>query len=547
MRTDFPDGTFETCSFDALGRPTVQTRQDGSAIFPSFDLKGRCYSQTALDAGATNQIMTRLNYNGFDSCTQIQQGIACGAHCSSNVQRTFDSLGNLLSESQNGHLVSHTYSHRGRTSTTYPGGSRFYENRDSLGRLISCTADGATGPAIVSFEYLGSSVSKDTRANGVVTTFTFRGDGDAAIPGSGADFSFDACVQSITTSPLGTVLSRDTFNRNRSQDLIRRETAFSGEASTVSPLRRQVYSYDGLHRVTRMQTLVRTTPGTAPVSESDVSYTLDLEGKRLTAAGGSNPGSYTSSDIKPPGDFQMSQYTTWPGGSLEWDENGNLTTFSHGAAPAIAHRLRYDVHSRLVAVENSATGDTLASFGYDACDRLISRTLPAAVGLPSATTFFIYDGERCIQELGNDGQPDMTFAALGHCISTRNGTIYYPHGGGGIQDAMRQSVSVGMGMMPHVKLLTSANGIPFERFDCDDACKPIFLTSEGAVRQGAEESLSGFKWMAPEAFRDRVSGLYFHRDGTYSPDLGQDISCKIKLEVTETKKNYVGHVTLIKQ
>ena len=524
VRTDFPDGTHEDSSFNSLGRMTGYTRKNGAVIAADFNYRGCVTSSTTTDSDPSIPPVTTVHrYDGLGNVVRTTQG-------GSDIVCAFDSCSDLLSETQNGRVVSHTYNHRGRSSTTYPGGARFNEVCDSQGRLISCAADGASGPPIVAFEYLGSRVSKDTRLNGVVTTCLYRGDGDASAQGGGEDFSFDACVQSTTTSPASVVLSRDTFNRNRNQQLTRRETAFSSEPSTIAPLRRQIYTLDRLDRITRMQTGVRTTPGSATVPESDVRYTLDLEGKRLTATGGTNPGTYTSSSSSPPGDLQMKQYTTWPGGNLEWDANGCLVVHAHGTGGSF--RYRYDALSRIVGVEDNATGDTLVSFGYDACDRLASRVIP---GAPAVTTTFVYDGETCIQELGSDGQPDMTFAALGHCISTRNGTIYYPHGGGGMAD---------------VKLMTLTNGTPFERFDCDDACKPIFLTSEGVVRQNANRALSNYDWI--KASLDRIkltwspqSQLFLGSDGVYSPVLGQDVSSTITPGAA-TKKNYVGHVTLMK-
>ncbi len=533
VRTDFPDGTFEASAFDALGRLTRHTRKSGAIVSIDSDPNGRCLSSTVSPpADATiAPIQTVHRYDGLGNCVRTTQG-------ASDIVCAFDSCCDLLSENQTGRVVSHTYNHRGRSSTTYPDGTRFTEVCDSQGRLISCALEGASGPPIVAFTYLGSRVASDTRLNGVVTTFTYRGDEDTPIQGSG-DSSFDACVQSIVSSTASGVLSRDTFSRNRNQQLIRRETAFSSETSAIAPLRRQVYTLDRLDRVTRMQTGVRTVPGSATVTESDVRYTLDLEGKRLTATGGSNPGTYTSSSSIPPGDLQMKQYSTWPGGNLEWDANGCLVVHAHGTGGSF--RYRYDALSRMVAVEDNGTGATLVSFGYDAWDRLVSRVIP---GAPDVITTFVYDGEMCIQELGGDGLPEMTFAALGHCISTRNGTIYYPHGGGS-----SLATSPGGGM-PHVKLITLGNGAPFERFDCDDACKPIFLTSEGVVRPGATRSLSLYNWVKDCYDRGSLwsseTGLFLHTGGTYSPDLGQDVSKTKPKETPKPREEFVGHVTLLK-
>ncbi len=524
VQTDFADGTHESSTYDTLGNRTTHIRKSGQVIAADFNYRGSITSVTVSNADPEVVPVppTSYHYDGRGNCVRLTQG-------TSDIVLDFDSCGDLVSESQNGRVVSHTHDHRGCSSTTYPDGTRFNEVRNAQGLLLSCAAEGAAGPPIVALTYLGSRVATDTRLNGVATTYLYRGNGDGPIPGGGQDFSFDACVQCTVTGPGDVVLSRDTFNRDRNQNIVRRETVFNGGPSTMAPLRRQVITRDRLGRLTRMQTFARAFDGASVASESDVIYTLDLEGKRLTATGGANPGAYTSSSSIPPGDLQMNQHSTWPGGNLEWDDNGNLEVYSHGTAGTF--RYRYDALSRLVAVEDNATGTPLASYGYDAIGRLVSRAIPGGGGLPPVTTSFVYDGEMCIQELGGDGLPDMTFAALGHCISTRNGTIYYPHGGGSL------ATSPGGGM-PHVKLVTLANGSRFECFDCDDAGKPIFLTSEGVVRQGASDSLSGLRWILrySSAAGHRAtandlwcpeSGLLLCPGAVYSPDLGTEVSTPV--------------------
>ena len=92
--------------------------------------------------------------------------------------------------------------------------------------------------------------------------------------------------------------------------------------------------------------------------------------------------------------------------------------------------------------------------------------------------------------------------------------------------------------------LTNGTGAVLERFDYDDGGQPVFLTSEGAVRPSATSSLSGYRWMVPECIWSPESGLFNCPGGTYIPALGQEVSAKTKPK--ERKKEYVGHVTLMK-
>jgi hypothetical protein len=143
------------------------------------------------------------------------------------------------------------------------------------------------------------------------------------------------------------------------------------------------------------------------------------------------------------------------------------------------------------------------------------------------TTFFIYDGDNCVQELGGDGVADLTFATGGsgikHCISTRNGTLYYPNGGGS------------------TALITGGTGATVERFDCEDAFRPVFLTSDGIIRQGATSSLIGFRWLQFGCAWCPENGFFDFTGGIFSPSLGQPVSAhkdKPKQSSTPTNRGW---------
>ena len=565
VRTDFPDGTFETNTFDNLGHLVLHQRKNGAVVAADYDFKERARSVTCTDPtpGVIPVPPTTYQYNGRDDCTRLTEGTL-------DVIRTFDSCGDLVSERQNGHLVQHTYTHRGRASTTYPSGARFNETRNAQGLLVAVAAEGAGASPISTIQYLGYRPAQETRANGVVTTYVYRGINDPPLPGAGPDSSIDACVECVVTGPGGAVLSRSFFSRDADQLLIRRETLFGDGANSAAPLRRQLMTRDPLGRLTRMVTGARLTAGTAITPESDVTYTLDLEGKRLTATGGLHPGAYASSDLIPPGDLQMNQYTSWPGGALEWDDNGSLTLLSNGAAGT--EQLVYDACSRLVAVVDPNTGAAAATYSYDACDRLISSTVAdSGTGLPPAPTFFIYDGDTCIQELDELSQPRTTFAAMGLCIIPIDGDPIYPHGS---SNFLMRSIKAGHYAVSnfHIEVdgasggyfrpfqapsyevedvsqcVTTGTGTVLERFDFDDGGQPIFLTSDGVVRAGASSALSGIRWMAPECIWSPESGFFLCPGGTYSPALGQEVSAKVKRKETKEsgRKEFKGHVTLLK-
>ena len=71
--------------------------------------------------------------------------------------------------------------------------------------------------------------------------------------------------------------------------------------------------------------------------------------------------------------------------------------------------------------------------------------------------------------------------------------------------------------------LTSSTGAVVDRYDCDDADKPIFLTSEGLPSSSTSSSI-GLRWMAPECAWEPEIGMFACPGGIYSPDLGQQVS-----------------------
>lgn len=556
---DFPDGTHENFTYDDLGRLASQTQQDGSVRSSTYDLNGRVASDTWSNVPASIITVdpTVIQYDGLSRRVSCTQG-------ASVLTWTYDSIGNELSGSHNGLTVTRTFNHRGRTGITYPDGTRFSEERTVHGDLLTLSAVSPAGvlisPPVVSMGYSGHRVLRDTRANGVVTVQTYRGDGDVTIPGTGTDFTTDGPVRSVISNEAGTVLSDDSVSRDRNQDVIRTDTFFAADTVANRPFRRKLFTLDRLGRVTGCTTGFRASTGVPAAIESEVTYTLDLEGNRLTTTGGLHPGVYTQSPLPPMLDQEMSQYTTWPGGPLTWNDNGSLT---HMSDSTNSFDCIYDCNARLVGVNDSATGTARANYAYDGEGRRTrSSVFSSDPGTSPITTFFVYDGDDCVQELGDDGHANMTFATggtgIGLCIISKNGTLVYPHGGGtaigneiqyrGHGTTLKGIARGGNGSY----LMTGSTSTPVERLDSDDAGRPIFLTSDGIVRPGATTALTEYRWIlrysaaiaqskygrvkvqffwdregsrsAPAAAWCPETGFFQCLDGVYSPQLGQPVS-----------------------
>jgi hypothetical protein len=74
------------------------------------------------------------------------------------------------------------------------------------------------------------------------------------------------------------------------------------------------------------------------------------------------------------------------------------------------------------------------------------------------------------------------------------------------------------------RLMAGGNGVVQERFDCDDTCRPVFLTSDGIPRATATSALTGFRWLQGECAWCPETGFFQCPDSVYSPALGQCVS-----------------------
>lgn len=613
-RCDKPDGTFETVAYDALGALHETRSPDGSICTFTTDAMLRITGETWSNVPASVVALAdrSLGYNGLGACVRATQG-------ASHVSIAYDSCGNAISETSNGLTVARSFDSHGRNGITYPDGSSFAETRNALGQLLAVHALNATGtpqqPPVVQHAYAGERVWRRTQGNGVVTQYDYRSDNEAPLPGA-PDFSFDACVRITVTDGAGILLADEVTKRDRARRITVRNSAFSAAQQPAG--RSKNFSYDLLGRMTGCVTKRREAAGAPVLTESETSYALDLEGRRLSASGGANPGSYTQASTLPPGDQQMGQYTSWPGGAISWDDNGNITSLTTGGSGSTCD-ISCNSGYRIVAASNGGTGTGLVSYEYDALGRMASRTPQGG-----KKTVFCYDGTCCILEMQEDGSGSLaTFRRItcpeGYavCISTPGNPDYYPvaknsspnyrvctcpdgyyissaarnkvqhwgdphenlngryvkglfgssrmenhgdpHEGGGkhIKDWSglalhwgdphenlngRRRITCDDGWStdgtatgrvqhwgdPHENLngfalATDPSGHALERFDCDAAGKPIFLTADG-LPTTAKSAIGPVRWMAPECLWEPELEMFLGPDATYCPDLGTTVT-----------------------
>ncbi|MCU0795512.1 MAG: hypothetical protein MUF31_06200 [Akkermansiaceae bacterium] len=557
-RCDFPDGTFLAYTHDARGFVHQARFLDGEIRTLDVDAAGRTTRVVSSDAAFP---ATEYGWDSFGRLTRALQG-------SSLVTASYDSTGNAINETTENappglppefFSISRSFDGRGRTSITYPDGKVFLEERDALGRLRSISATDSFGtvisPPIVELSYLGHRISRSVQANGVSTEYEYRGDGDAPAPG-GLDASFGSVTMTTVRKGGGTLIARVVERRAPDQRVIAR--AISWSEAVDAPGRRHEYLHDEVGQMIGRTTERRESSGGPWIAESSVTYELDTEGKRISATGGDHPGTYTQSPSVPPGDLAAHQYTTWPRGGIEWDDNGNVVSVETDAGALV---FDHDAAGRMTACRAGVGAPPIVSYEYDALDRRIARTEYDGSGAPVSRVRYVHEGEVCIQEWSDDGSGTSSAAlthvasnGVRHCISTRAGTLYYPHGNSvqhwgdpHLNESGRAASHDDTGFSPisgHFPpvIIADASGSMLEGNDCDDAGKFVFLSASG-LPTGSNHPIGPIRWMAPESLLDDAIGLTLGNGVVYSPDLGSAVA---KPKKGKPHKTYVGHVTLMR-
>lgn len=558
-RCDFPDGTFLAYSHDARGFVHQCRLLDGETRTLDVDAAGRTTRVTSSDPAFP---VTEYSYDSRGHVSGVGMG-------STTVTAIYDSTGNQTGETCNdtpaglppeSFSISRTFNARGRTGIIYPDGRHFLEERDALGRLLSISQADSSGlplsPPIVEITYLGHRVARTKQANNVTTEYQYRGDGDAPAPG-GLDASFGHAITTTVLKDGSTLLARVVQRRAPDQRVIARSIVWSDDPDAAG--RRHEYLLDDVGQLISRVTERRESTGGAWIPESSVSYELDTEGNRLTATGGDHPGSYFQNPANPPGDLAMHQYSTWPRGNLEWDDNGNIVSVeTDGGVLAFDH----DAAGRMTACRPGIGAPPVVTYDYDGLGRRIARVEYDGSGTPISRVRYLYDGSVCIQEWSDDGSGTSSAAlthvasnGIRHCISTRAGTLYYPHGHSvqhwgdpHVERSIGTSKDNAVAFTPSGEfhpptLIADASGNMLEGNDCDDAGKLIFL-GPGGLPTGSNHPIGPIRWMAPEAMLDDTIGLTLGTGLVYSPDLGAVVSKEKPKK--KPHKTYTGHVTVMR-
>ncbi len=379
-----PDGVWIEHGYDAAGNRVYTQFNNGRNITLSYDDLDRLVEVNVLPdpttIGTTRQTfdhdpmgrVTRMTDNG------IQFAGLSTAVSPTVVERSFDSLGRLVSESQNLQTVTYVRDGVGHVlSTEYPNGRVVERSHDELGRLS--TVEDAKG-FIAGLDYEG----------GRIVEKRFGAD---ASPVATTHFDFDA-MRRIT----------DVDHRDGAGNLlvgldVRYDAAGHRVAQDLSPDPANVFD-----ELLQLDSLYRT----ASWKRGDLDATLATisnvqETQAWNLDGANNWDSHdrdgtTCTRTHNAGNQVTSESCGGSSESFAYDPNGNLAEDDDFA-------YHYDFLNRLVRVDDKTLDDPLLVFGYDAIGRRIVKVVNeqqfSIDGLGPRLpvhTLYTYDGANVIQE-----------------------------------------------------------------------------------------------------------------------------------------------------
>ena len=396
--------------YDPAGNPTSTTSAEGHTTQRTFDAAGRLTSLIE-PVSATSSITSTFGYDASGARTRTTDGR------DNAVWTTYNTLGlveSVIEPATAAHpgaadrTWTNLYDASGNaTATLQPGGVRLDRTFDHLNRMTSETGSGtamATVNRAVTYDSAGrltaigdhtleyndrSLLTKVSKATNQVAAYTYDATGNLTQrvdPTGTATYTWDAVDRLSTASDPVTgrtwTYGYDNANRLTSK-------------TSANPAGTQTYGYDTMDRLTSQT--VKNNSGT---ELSKITYGWDkddnLTTKTTTGTAGAGTNTYTHD--------RAGRLTSWtaPGGAVTaytWDASGNRTgagtdtfvydqrnrltsgagvdytytprgTLATETKAGVTRDLAFDAFDRMVS-------DGEATYGYDALDRMTSRTVGA--------------------------------------------------------------------------------------------------------------------------------------------------------------------------
>ncbi len=349
-QTTQADGTVASCVYDIHGNVTAATDANGTVVAASYDAGNRLTGKSITPAAgvATTTTAETYAYNGLDRLTQASNN-------SSSSGFTYDSLGDTLSETQDGLTTTSSYDALGRRlSIAYPGGRTLAYTYDAANLCSSVTlaadASGDTLGLLATHHFIGGLPERRDNRNHTQTLYTY--DGAVGVANASGDSGWARLSHLQTVNTLtSAVIDETTLAYDAAQNQSAKTSGFPGT------VRARTYQFDAANR------LVNTVVTTNAVETRNTVYTLDKAGNRLGVTGDAHPGTYTLSGA----DLEDNQYTSTPVADFSYDANGNRRAES--SAGQVVRSFAYDCANQLTGITTLSGGGsqslTVANAGFE--------------------------------------------------------------------------------------------------------------------------------------------------------------------------------------
>ena len=500
--TQYPDpttgaastGQAETYSYDAVGEETTYTDRNGTTHAYTYDSLGRLTTDAVMTFGTgVDQSVAKVGYTYTD---QGQRATATSYDASGNVVNqtsdSYDAFGNLMSEAQavSGAVAAGTPTvgyttdpATGRpTSMTYPDGRTLTYNYGSgtdgnISRLTSISDGSGT---IQSYGYQGLATPLTaTSGNGVTQTTTLD--------------TFGRVATNTHTNSSGTTIDGQQYTYDQNSNVLSRR-------NLVLPGQSEVYTYDGLNRLTTFARGTLNGDGTAIAGAPTGTESWDYD-----AVGNWKSNTVNGTTTVRTNNAQ-NQVSTVGSATLTYDANGNTLTDDAG------QQYVYDAWNRLVTVKDP-TGTTIAAYTYDAQGQRVTETHG------NTTTALYYSSNWQVIEEVEAGTTTKQYVWSPFYVDELVERDDHDPATSGT--TVNRRLYDGHDANFNVTSLTDASGAIVERYAYNPYGAVTLENADGTVR--VDGSTGGYDWtnLFQGGRRDLATGLYVFGIRDYGSSSGQ--------------------------
>ncbi|HKI05513.1 MAG TPA: Ig-like domain-containing protein [Thermoanaerobaculia bacterium] len=366
LSTTYPDNTAYTYDYDDAGNLVGWTDPRGTHVTQTFDLAGRLEARSvSAAAGVIGPLAESYEFDGLGRLTRAQSGDVI-------VERDYDSLSRLLSETTNGKTITHGFDKADNPTTIgYPSGHAVNQTFDALDLPKTISASGAGSGTLATYGWRGAGLPvQKSLGNGVSGSAEFDLAGRLTSQAFSNPQGTAVFQESLGWSPRNLKVSQSRGDQNGAGFLLEYDKAgrVTEAARSTAPV----------------ATPNNTKPDPLAVAGLSNSFNFKYDAAQNLVERRTENDKIFATEPMPLDGSGRNRPASINGIQLEWDANGNLTRKG-------SFKFLYDYRNRLTRVTDLAD-NTFATYVYDAFNRRISKTVGGDVQV------VVWDGWQAIEE-----------------------------------------------------------------------------------------------------------------------------------------------------